>query len=104
MTRDVDPIAENWYCHLDKGQRFFVAAVDDHARTVEIQNFDGTLEEYDLKDWYQLQIEPCEAPESWAGADDIDNVDDYGTGVTDTDPKDWDEPAEQFSPKYTRLK
>ncbi len=58
---------------------------DEPARTVEIQNFDGTLEEYDLKDWYQLYIEHCEAPESWAGANDIGNVDVYGTEVTDTE-------------------
>ena len=26
MPTDVDPIAGNWYCHLDKGQRFLVVA------------------------------------------------------------------------------
>ena len=99
MPTEADPIMGTWYCHLDKGQRFCVVALDERRKTVEVQHFDGDVEEFDLDSWYQLDIEPCEAPENWSGPLDIGNVDDYGTEITDTSPADWDEPLEDFQPK-----
>ena len=99
MPTEADPIIRNWYCQLDKGQRFRVVAVDQAARTVETQDYDGTVAEYDFDDWYQMNLEPCAAPENWAGAQDIGNADDYGAGITDTKGSDWTEPADDFEPK-----
>ena len=99
MTTEFDPIIGNWYCHLDKGQRFRVVAIDEKTETVEVQNFDGNLDEYEMENWYQLEIEPREAPENWSGALDIGNVDDLGTNVTDTKSSDWDEPLDVFEPR-----
>ena len=53
MTTEYDPIIGNWYCHLDKGQRFRVVAIDENTETVEVQNFDGNLDEYEMEIWYQ---------------------------------------------------
>jgi len=73
MSTDADPIVDNWYQHLDKGQKFKVVAVDGSAKTVEIQHFDGDLEEIELEAWYTLDIEPIEEPADWTGAlDDIE--------------------------------
>ena len=36
MTIGLDPIVENWYFHLDKGQKFKVVAVDDEVKIVEL--------------------------------------------------------------------
>ena len=99
MTTEFDPIVDNWYYHLGKGQRFRVVAMDEESQTVEVQYFDGTLDEHELEIWYQLDIEPCEAPENWSGPQDIDNVDDLGTEITDTSPSDWDEPLNEFEPQ-----
>jgi len=99
MPTEADPIIGTWYCHLDKGQRFFVVAVDERARTVEVQHFDGDVEEFDLSAWYQLDIKVCEAPENWSGPLDIDNVDDLGTEITDTRASDWNEPLSEFGSK-----
>lgn len=96
MPKDIDPIVDNWYHHLDKGQRFHVVAVDEDNRVVEIQHFDGDVEEVDLKDWYRMKIELSEAPENWSGATDIGDVDDYGTEITDTNPGDWNEPLQEI--------
>ena len=96
MPSEIDPIVDNWYCHLDKGQRFYVVAVDEDGGVVEVQHFDGDVEEIDLKEWYEMNIETAEEPESWAGAVDVGNVDDYGTEVTDTRPADWSEPLKQY--------
>ncbi len=99
MPTEADPIIGTWYCHLDKGQRFFVVAVDERARTVDIQNFDGDVEEFEFSAWYQLDIEVCEAPENWSGPFDIDNVDDLGTEITDTSASDWNAPLSEFESK-----
>ncbi len=99
MTTEFDPIIGNWYDHLDKGQRFQVVAMDEKSQTVEIQYFDGNVDEYELESWYQLDIEPCEAPENWSGPLDIGNLDDLGTEITDTSRSDWDEPLNEFEPQ-----
>ena len=96
MPTEIDPIVDNWYNHLDKGQRFYVVAVDEDSGTVEIQHFDGDVEEIDLKEWYEMNIELGEEPENWAGAMDIGEKDDFGTEITDTQPVDWSEPLQQF--------
>ncbi|ALP53295.1 hypothetical protein Tel_09075 [Candidatus Tenderia electrophaga] len=96
MAHSIDPVVDNWYQHLDKGQRFRVVAVDQDGRTVELQHFDGDVEEVDFDDWYQMAIALAEPPESWAGATDIGNADDFGTEVTDTKAGDWNEPLKEF--------
>ena len=98
MPTNADPIVEQWYSQSDKGQRFLVAAVDEKAGTVEIQHFDGDLEELSLSDWYQRDIEVSEAPENWSGALDISEQDDLGTEITDTSPEDWSDPLQEFRP------
>ena len=99
MKNELDPLNDQWYAHLDKGQRFFVLAIDEEQNTVEIQHFDGDLEELSLDEWRDLKIELSEEPENWSGALDIAEQDDLGTGVTDTRPDDWTEPGEDFRPR-----
>ena len=96
MPTENDPIVDNWYNHLDKGQRFYVVAVDEEGGFVEIQHFDGDVEEVSLEDWYKMNIELGEAPENWYGAVDIGEADDLGTEVTDTQPGDWTEPLQEI--------
>lgn len=99
MPTEIDPIVNNWYFHLDKGQSFFVVDVDKEAKVVQIQHFDGDVEELSFDEWYEMSIAVGEEPESWAGAVDIGDVEDYGTEVTDTRPADWNEWLSQY-PKY----
>ena len=75
---DVDPTVGNWYRNLDTGNDFEVVAFDEDAQTIEIQYFDGELEELDLDSWYDLPIEPIEAPEDWSGPFDEMEPDDRG--------------------------
>ena len=98
MATENDPIVGNWYFHKDKGQRFMVVAVDKDGEAVEIQHFDGDVEEINFRDWYELDIEVAAEPENWSGATDVSEVDDYGTEVTDTKPEEWDEPLGEFRP------
>ena len=48
MGNRLPPIVGNWYSHRDKGALFQVVALDEQAGTVEIQEFDGGLDEIDL--------------------------------------------------------
>jgi hypothetical protein len=96
MPNEIDPQVDQWYAHLDKGQRFYVTAINDEENTVDIQHFDGDIEEISMDEWRDLDIELSEEPESWTGALDIAEQDDLGTGVTDTSPDDWTEPGEDY--------
>jgi len=96
MNNELDPIVDQWYAHLDKGQRFFVIAVDEEENTIDIQHFDGDLAELTFEEWQDLFIEISEEPENWAGALDIAERDDLGTGVTDTRGTDWTEPGKDY--------
>ena len=96
MPNELDPIIDQWYAHLDKGQRFFVVAINDEEKTVDIQHFDGEIQELSMNEWRNLQIELSVEPENWTGALDIAEQDDLGTGVTDTRPDDWTEPGEDY--------
>jgi len=96
MRNELDPRIDQWYAHLDKGQRFFVVDTDKEKNTVEIQHFDGDLEELSMDEWRDMLIELSEEPENWRGALDIAEKDDLGTGVTDTKGSDWSEPGEEY--------
>lgn len=99
MSNELDPLIDQWYAHHDKGQRFVVTSIDDASGSVEVQHFDGDLEEFSLDDWRELDIELSEAPENWSGAYDISEQDDLGTEVTDTSADDWSEPGEDIHTK-----
>jgi hypothetical protein len=96
MPNELDPLCGQWYAHLDKGQPFFVSAVDEEGETVEMQRFDGDLEEVTLDEWRDLDIVLCAEPENWAGALDVGDIDDLGTEITDTTGSDWNEPHKEL--------
>ena len=95
MPTSLKPVISQWYRHLDKGQQFYVTALDEKEDTVEIQHFDGDLEEMDLDDWHQLSIEAIEPPEDWTGPVDDVERDDLGYSETDMTQEDWSEPLEE---------
>ena len=67
----VIPEVGNWYRRVN-GNLFEVVAVDEDERTVEMQHFDGTIEELDFEAWRDVELEPAEAPEDWSGSVDVD--------------------------------
>ncbi len=98
MSTDIDPIVDNWYQHLDKGQNFRVVAIDDVSGTVEIQHFDGDLEEVPIDEWYELELEPAEPPENWSGPLDVGEEDDLDTDISDPEGADWEAPLQEVKP------
>jgi hypothetical protein len=82
MTTPQPGIGE-WY-RLHGGDSFEIVAVDDEDGTIDIQYFDGTLEEMDVEDWEAQcadgALEAAEAPEDWSGSVDIEQGDTEGRG------------------------
>jgi hypothetical protein len=96
MAIEASPIVDTWYKHLDKGEKFQVVAVDNNDYMVEIQYFDGDVEEIELDDWYSMDIEQIESPEDISGALDVSEMDDLGSYVSDSATDDWEGAAYEF--------
>jgi hypothetical protein len=80
------PSIGDWY-RLNGGELFEVVAIDDDDGTIDIQYFDGTVEEMDREDW-EIQwedgaLEAAEAPEDWSGSVDVEAADEEGRGSDD---------------------
>src|SRR5262245_42723822 len=83
------PEIGNWYRRTGGGEQFEVVAVDEDDGTLEIQYFDGTVEEMDIEDWEaqweEGAIEASEAPEDWTGSVDVEGGDEEGRGSDSLD-------------------
>src|SRR5688572_31785759 len=71
-----NPVVGDWYRH--NGALFEVVAIDRDDGTVEVQHFDGTLEEFDLDTWAEQEFEQGQPPEDWTGSVDVE-PEDYET-------------------------
>ncbi len=65
----------DWF-RSNGGELFEVVAVDDDDGTIDIQYFDGTVEEMDREDWESQWdddlLEAAEPPEDWSGSVDVE--------------------------------
>jgi hypothetical protein len=73
---------------------FEVVALDEDEETVELQFFDGTIDEVDYESWPSLLTIQVGAPEDWLGSVDMDPED--FTGKDDGIPKGWHDPLEML--------
>ena len=97
MNTEPDPIVGNWYRHLDKGQMFRVIAFDESDATIELQHFDGDIEEVSLVAWRAMDLEVSEAPEDWTGPMDDIEQDDLGySSETAMSDEDWRKPLQEI--------
>jgi hypothetical protein len=73
------PTIGNWY-RIRGSDSFEVVAFDEDDGTIELQYFDGTVEEMDLEDWQAEKengaLEEVEPPEDWTGSVDVDPEED----------------------------
>lgn len=70
----LNPVIGQWFRGLS-GTLFEVVAIDEEANTVEIQQYDGTIDEVDLEAWSDLPLVEVSAPEDWSGSVDMDPED-----------------------------
>jgi hypothetical protein len=69
----------DWFKTVE-GDKLEIVAYDQEEGVVEVQFYDGTIEEYDLDDWGELETKPIAPPEDWAGSYDL-SKDDYGVDL-----------------------
>ena len=84
------PVVGDWY-RRPGGALCDVGASERDDATVEVQHFDGTLEEVDLESWAEQEFEAAQAPEDWSGSVDVDAEDyeadrEVSSATTWTDP------------------
>jgi Family of unknown function (DUF6763) len=65
----------SWY-QTPGGGYLEVVAFDPDEGTLEVQHYDGTIEEYAMEDWEELRPYRAEPPEDWRGSLDLSR-DDY---------------------------
>jgi len=63
----IEPVVGNWYRNLNNEQDFEVVAVEADQGLIEIQYFDGDIEELDTDSWYEMDIDYISSPEDWSG-------------------------------------
>jgi len=73
MTK-LAPVIGQWY-RRPGGESFEVVAIDRDDRTIEIQYFDGTVEELEVDEWLEDEFESTEPPEDWTGSLDVEPED-----------------------------
>jgi hypothetical protein len=95
MAEDTEvpaPRVGHWYKDVS-GDLFEVVAYDEDEGTIEIQHFDGTVEELDVDAWQDQPIELASPPEDWSGSLDIER-DDYGVDFEDLRGEEWGSPLD----------
>lgn len=58
------PRIGDWYQAVN-GDRFEIVALDEDEATLEIQHYDGAVEELDFDSWEELEVSNIEQPEDW---------------------------------------
>ena len=96
MAYAADPVIGLWYHNIELNNLFEVIALDENDHTIEIQEFDGSVDEIDMDTWFQLTLEITAEPEDFSGALDMGEIDDFGSAITDTAPEDW-----QMGPQFS---
>jgi len=86
------PSLDQWFRRPD-GTLLRIVAVDQDDNTVEIQYFDGTIDEIELDSWAEQFLIEVAAPEDWSGSVDMD-PDDYEGTRADEMPQGFHDPLE----------
>jgi len=75
---NIIPRVDHWYMDPKTERSFTVIDYDEDDGVIEIQYFDGELDELDMEEWEDLAIEEVEQPEDWSGPMDEVERDDLG--------------------------
>lgn len=92
MEFKTKPVVGEWYQGID-GANFEIVAIDKEERTIEIQYFDGAIEELDFSSWAQLPMQPSDPPEDWSGPMDMMR-EDYVSDSTISSHESWANPLD----------
>ncbi len=76
-----------WYLHADKGQIFQVTGLDAESSTIEIQTFDGDVDEIAEDSWFTMPLGLAQQPQDCTGPVDAGDED---LGYSETEMNAWD--------------
>ncbi len=91
------PVEGNWYEFVDEARSFFIVTIDEDEGIIEIQDYDGNIDEIELAMWNELDLEPIDPPEDWLGSlEDLESeeMEDYEAQEMDT--SEWSEPLDEI--------
>ena len=91
MYKHLQPYIGLWYKSPDINEIFEIVAIDNEDSTIEIQYFDGSLEEIDFDIWKSLHASEIAAPEDWSGPYEM-NKEDLSYLDEIIHPHDWSGP------------
>ena len=89
-----EPRVGDWYQAIN-GDKFEIVALDEDEATLEIQHYDGAVEEIDFDSWEEMELISIEPPEDWSGSYDLDR-DDYGVDLELTGPTEHMNPFDEL--------
>lgn len=97
MATDAEPVVGDWYQQLDKGQKFQVVAVSEDDGVVQMQHFDGDIEEIDIDAWYEMDLKPIAIPEDWTSPlDEVETDEDLDYTETKLNKNEWDADTDEW--------
>jgi len=94
MTSPNQPSIGAWYEGAD-GNTLEIVAYDPEQETVGVQYYDGTVEEFDLDSWFEMNLAPAEPPEDWSGSLDMDRMD-YGVDLDEPAGENYGNPLDEL--------
>lgn len=100
MGTPIPPRVGDWYRRPDRPQPFQVVAYDREARTVDVEYFDGTVDEWPLAHWLTLDIEPGEAPQDWTGP--FDGIESDEAAESAIEATDWQDRIDEVQDEIDR--
>lgn len=96
MSYELDPVVGKWYRQVDKEDLFRVVKIDEDEDLIEIHYADGEAAEFDSESWFEMDLEPSEAPEDWKNPSEDEDEDEEDDDEED-DEDDWDDEDEDDS-------
>jgi len=80
-----------WFLDNADSQLFRVVAIDEDDETIEIQYFDGAIEDIDTDLWDEMELTSAAAPEDWSGPFDDLEADDMADPDTPNQTHEFDQ-------------
>ncbi len=98
MRNYCTPVIGQWYRNPELIGIFEIVAIDDEEKLIEIQYFDGQIEEIDFSLWDEFPSIEVAAPEDWSGAYELPKEDILEYKEEVIHPEHWDNPANSIEP------
>ena len=93
MQSVTEPVIGQWYEDIQK-RRFEVVAADEDA--VEIQYYDGDVEEVDMESWYLMNVVLAAEPNDASGPYDDLGMEEFGGERDESRSSDWKQMLDEY--------